>query len=51
MQFVGVRSVQVDFIVGAVQSEADGACSFAAVDVVDVQSLYFLRHAIAPFAG
>ena len=48
---LGVLSVQVDFIVSTVQAEPDGAGSLAAVDVVDVESLHFLSHEIAPFAG
>ena len=44
MEFVGVLSAQVDFIVNAVQAEPDGASSLAAVDVIDVESLHFLSH-------
>src|ERR1700733_8715824 len=51
VQFFGVLSGQVDFIAHAVEAEPDGACSLAAVDVVDVEGLYFLNHEIAPFAG
>ena len=35
---------QVDLLLRAVQSEADGALSFAAIDVVDEQSLNLLCH-------
>src|SRR5580704_4726822 len=51
VQFFGVLGAQVDFIAHAVQAEPDGACGLAAVDVVDVEGLYFLSHEIAPFAG
>jgi hypothetical protein len=51
VQFFGVLSAQVDFVAHAVEAEPDGACGLAAVDVVDVEGLYFLSHEIAPFAG
>jgi len=43
-QLLGVLGVQVDFILGAVQAEADRALSLAAVKVIDVQGLYLLGH-------
>jgi hypothetical protein len=39
-----VLSVQVDFILGAVQSETDGAFGLAAIEVVNEQGLYLLGH-------
>jgi hypothetical protein len=44
LQLLGVPGVQVDLILGAVQSEADGTLGGAAVEVVDEQGLYLLRH-------
>jgi len=41
----GVLGAQVDLVAGAVQPEPDGSFCFAAVDVVQEQQLYFLRHA------
>jgi hypothetical protein len=50
-QCLAVRRAQVDFIVGAVQGEADGPLGLAAVDVIDVEGLDFLGYAVAPFPG
>src|SRR2546429_5706579 len=43
-QRLSVLSVQVDLILGAIQPEADSALSLAAIEVVDEQGLYLLRH-------
>src|SRR5207249_4811180 len=43
-QRAGMPGVQVDLILGAVQSEADGALSLAAVKVVDEHGLDLLGH-------
>ena len=48
-QFLAVRSVQVDLIVGAVQAKADGALGVTAVNVVDVKGLHLLGHEHIPF--
>jgi len=40
----GVLGVQVDLILGAVQSESDGILSGAAVEVIDEQDLYLLSY-------
>src|SRR4029077_3120934 len=40
----GMLGAQVDLVLRAVQSEADGTLSFAAIDVVDEQSLNLLCH-------
>jgi len=39
-----VPGVQVDLILGAVQSESDGILSGAAVEVIDEQDLYLLSY-------
>jgi hypothetical protein len=36
--------VQVDLVLGAVQSETDCAFSLAAIEVVDEQGLYLMGH-------
>ena len=43
-QRLGMPGVQVDLIVGAVQAEADGALSLAAIKVIDEQGLYLMGH-------
>jgi len=43
-EFLGVPGVQVDLILGAVQSESDGILSGAAVEVIDEQDLYLLSY-------
>src|SRR5689334_11998128 len=43
-QRAGMLGVQIDLILGAVQSEADGALSLAAVKVIDEHSLDLLGH-------
>ena len=43
-QRLGVLGVQVDLVLGAVQPDADSACSLAAIEVVDKQGLYLLGH-------
>src|SRR6185437_7349891 len=43
-QFLCVLGVEVDLVVGAVQSEADSAFGLAAVEVIDEEGLYFLGH-------
>jgi hypothetical protein len=43
-QCQGMLRTQVDLVLRAVQSEADGTLSFAAVDIVDEQNLNLLRH-------
>ena len=45
-QFVGVRGAEVDFVVRAVEAEADGPGRFPAVDVVNEKSLDLLGHKI-----
>ena len=43
-QLPGVPCVQVDLVLGAVQTEPDGTLGGAAVDVIDEQGLYLLGH-------
>src|SRR4051794_31723793 len=43
-QLVTVLGAEVDFVLGAVQGEADGALGLAAVDVVDEHCLDLLGH-------
>ena len=48
-QRLGVRGVQVDLVLSAVEAEADRPLSGTAVDVVNEQGLHFLRHGFSPF--
>jgi hypothetical protein len=41
-QRLGMLCVQIDFILCAIQPEKDGACSFAAIKVIDKHGLYLL---------
>src|ERR1700733_5096836 len=45
-QRLGVPGAEVDLVAGAVQGEPDSAVGRAAVQVVDEQSLYLLRHCV-----
>src|ERR1039457_3156981 len=44
-QFLGVAGIQVNLVLRAIQSEDDSSLRFAAVEVVNKEGLYFLRHA------
>jgi hypothetical protein len=48
MQCIGVLFAQVDLVFRAVEAEADGACCFAAVEIVDEERLNFLGHEVSP---
>ena len=43
-QRLGMLGVQVDLVLGAVQTEADSAFSLTAIEIIDQQSLYLLGH-------
>jgi hypothetical protein len=45
-----VLGIQVNLVLGAVKTEPDCTLSFTAIDVIDEQSLYLLRHLNAPFS-
>jgi hypothetical protein len=50
-QLLGMGGVQVDLIVGAVQSEADGTVGLAAIEVVDEEGLDLLGPWRLRFSG
>ena len=43
-QRLGMLGVQVDLVIGAVQTEADSSFSLTAIKVIDEQGLYLLSH-------
>jgi hypothetical protein len=49
-QRLGMLGVQVDLVLGAVQTEADSAFSLTAIEVIDEQDLYLLGHRFSIFS-